>query len=174
MPNFFFLHLALASAEAKKAYPVDPWLKLEFELPLGWGDVLVPKYDDAEYKLRNLDKLARVSASQASYFRAEKFLWDIRQEAFRTTCRQLFFFSPQNPNNKMRELGTSGPATIINLVCGLFWCVHYACLGRSTKREREWTSKGVVFRMCHKMSKNAFRTLFSVCQVENLLEFYFS
>ena len=85
-----------------------------------------------------------------------------------------FFFSPQNPNNKMRELGTSGPATIINLVCGLFWCVHYACLGRSTKREREWTSKGVVFRMCHKMSKNAFRTLFSVCQVENLLEFYFS
>lgn len=25
------------------------------------------------------------------YFKAEKFLWDIRQKAFRTTCRQLFF-----------------------------------------------------------------------------------
>ena len=92
----------------------------------------------------------------------EKFLWDIRQEAFRTTCRQLFF-SPQNPNNKMRsssiELGTSGPATIINLVCGLpLWCVHYACLGTKKGKGKEWSSAKMLLR---------FET-FLVCQ-----EFYF-
>ena len=52
----------------------------------------------------------------------EKFLWDIRQEAFRTTCRQLFF-SPQNPNNKMRA---KKPGTCNYHQLGV-WSVCYVC-----------------------------------------------
>ena len=100
----------------------------------------------------------------------EKFLWDIRQEAFRTTCRQLFF-SPQNPNNKMRakKPGTCNYHQLgVWSVCTMLVCVH-------TKREREWEKRRKEwFRVPQNEQKccSSWEAFFvCLCQVENLLDF---